>query len=338
MALDVKVKIDINKPIGKLSYSYPLLLVVESNKSPTINDYKECKTLDEIVAAGYAATTNAYKTAALVFTQNNAPEKIAIKNCKSTEEVATITSCVKYGWRQLIVVCEGETTAPAAATIKSISNYIETTQKMYFCSVSATTDMTSFTKTNSRTVVFMYSGTAVCPEAALVGASAGLTVGSFTYKNLILKGLTPLELSDTEIEAAHTAGAITFVAKAGDNVTTEGTALNGEYIDIIDSKDFVIQNIEYKVQKVFNTANKVPYDNNGIAMLESAVIEVMREAYNNGIIATNDDGTPAYTVTFALRSATSSADRTDRKYPYGNFSFVLAGAIHEAEITGEITI
>lgn len=79
MALDVKVKIDINKPIGKLSYSYPLLLVVESNESPTINDYKECKTLDEIVAAGYAATTNAYKTAALVFTQNNAPEKIAIK-------------------------------------------------------------------------------------------------------------------------------------------------------------------------------------------------------------------------------------------------------------------
>lgn len=67
MALDVKVKIDINKPIGKLGYSYPLLLVVESDESPTINDYKECKTLDEVVEAGYATTTNAYKTANLIF-------------------------------------------------------------------------------------------------------------------------------------------------------------------------------------------------------------------------------------------------------------------------------
>lgn len=338
MALDVKVKIDINKPIGKLGYSYPLMLVVESDKSPTINDYKECKTLDEVVKAGYATTTNAYKTANLIFSQNNAPTKIAIKNCKSTEEVTTITDCTKYNWRQLIVVCEGSTTAPTTTVMKSISDYIETTEKMYFCSVSATTGTSTFTKTNARTVVFMYSGTAVCPEAALVGASAGLTVGSFTYKNLILNGITPLELTDTQIEAAHTAGAITFVAKAGDNVTTEGKALNGEYIDIIDSKDFVIQNIEYKLQKVFNTTNKVPYDNNGIAMLESAVIEVMRDAYNNGIIATNEDGTPAYSVSFALRSATTDADRKARKYPYGRFSFVLAGAIHEAEITGEITI
>lgn len=338
MALDVKVKIDINKPIGKLGYSYPLLLVVESDSSPTINDYKECKTLDEVVEAGYAATTNAYKAANLIFSQNNAPTKIAIKNCKSTEEVTTITDCTKYNWRQLIVVCEGETTAPTATLIKSISDYIETTDKMYFCSVSATTGTSTLTKTNARTVVFMYSGTAVCPEAALVGASAGLTVGSFTYKNLILNGITPLELTDTQIEAAHTAGAITLVAKAGDNVTTEGKTLNGEYIDIVDSKDYVIQNIEYKVQKVFNTTNKVPYDNNGIAMLESAVIEVMRDAYNNGIIATNENGTPAYSVSFALRSATTDADRKARKYPYGRFSFVLAGAIHEAEITGEITI
>lgn len=338
MALDVKVKIDINKPIGKLGYSYPLLLVVESDESPTINDYKECKTLDEVVEAGYATTTNAYKAANLIFSQNNAPTKIAIKNCKSTEEVTTITDCTKYNWRQLIVVCEGETTAPTATLIKSISDYIETTDKMYFCSVSATTGTSTLTKTNARTVVFMYSGTAVCPEAALVGASAGLTVGSFTYKNLILNGITPLELTDTQIEAAHTAGAITLVAKAGDNVTTEGKTLNGEYIDIVDSKDYVIQNIEYKVQKVFNTTNKVPYDNNGIAMLESAVIEVMRDAYNNGIIATNENGTPAYSVSFALRSATTDADRKARKYPYGRFSFVLAGAIHEAEITGEITI
>ena len=210
---------------------------------------------------------------------------------------------------------------------------------MYFCSVSNLSDVAKLTKDNERTVVFYYTDTVkVCPEAAIVGASAGLDAGSITYKNLIIKGVEPLELTDVEIDNTHTAGAITVVSKAGDTVLTEGKVIGGEYIDVVDSKDFVIQNIQYKTQKLFNQSNKVPFDNNGIAMLESATIEVMRQAYNNGIIATNEDGSPAYTVSFALRSETTEADRVARKYPYGNFSFVLAGAIHEAQITGEISI
>jgi hypothetical protein len=338
MALDVKVKIDLNKPIGNMSYSCPLILVVEG-ADVTDKGYVECKTLDNVISVGYTNTSNAYKTASLMLSQNNAPSKFAIVNCATGKETETIGKCLKYDWRQLVVVLEGETSKPAATLVKTISDYVETTDRMYFCSVSATSDISKLTKANDRTVVFYYTDTAkVCPEAAIVGASAGLNAGSFTYKNLIINNVEPLELSDTEIESTHTAGAITIVSKAGDNVLTEGKVLSGEYIDIIDSKDFVIKNISYKTQKVFNTADKVPYDNNGIAMLESATIDVMREAYNNGIIATNEDGTPAYTVSFALRSATTEADRKARIYPYGSFSFVLAGAIHYAEITGEITM
>ncbi len=338
MALDVKVKIDLLKPTGKLSYSYPLIITVEGETAED-KPYTEFKTLDD-VATKYAATTNAYKAAQRILSQNNAPEKFAIKNCEKAEDVVTtIENCLKEGWRQLIVVAEGETSCLDATTVKAVSDYVETTEKMYFCQVETTTAIGTLTKTNERTVVLYYNkDDVVCPEASLVGATSGLTAGSFTYKNIILKSVDPIEITDTELETLHEAGGITIVEKAGDIVTSEGIVIGGEYADIIDSKDFVISNIQYKIQKVFNNADKVPYDNSGIAMLEAAVIEVMREAYNNGIIATNDDGSPAYTVAFALRSATTEADRVARNYPYGTFSFVLAGAIHNCEIKGEISI
>ena len=178
----------------------------------------------------------------------------------------------------------------------------------------------------------------VLSVAALVGEASGRDVGTFTYKNLILKGIEPEDLSDTEIDAITAANGIAFVTKAGDNVTTEGKAMSGEYIDIVDSKDYVISNLEYQTQKMLNTMGKIPYDNNGIAVLESAAVNVMNDAYNKGIIATNDDGTPGYSVDYATREETDEADRAARKYLGGHFSFKLAGAVHMVEISGEIEI
>ena len=140
------------------------------------------------------------------------------------------------------------------------------------------------------------------------------------------------------MDAIHAKGGITFVTKAGDNVTSEGKVAGGEYIDIVDSKDYVISNLEYKTQKLLNSQPNIPYDNNGIALLESVAVDVMKDAYNNGIIVANDDGTPAYAVSYASRENTEASDRAARKYVGGQFAFTLAGAIHEAEITGEIII
>jgi hypothetical protein len=93
----------------------------------------------------------------------------------------------------------------------------------------------------------------------------------------------------------------------------------------------------YKTQKVLNNAAKVPYDNNGIAMLESVAVDVLQGAFNDGMIATKEDGSPDYTVSYALREDTSEVDRAARQYIGGTFTFALAGAIHRVEITGTIT-
>ena len=331
MARDITVKISIKEVIGKTPFGYPLIF---AGKQTQAVDYIECKKHEDVKTAGFAETTDVYKAAELLFKQKDAPAKIAV--CASTDTAVTALEAIKTKeWRQLIVTSAG---TEGESTAAEIAAWVEKNKKMFFTTVTETSGLTDY-KDFDRTILFYYTGEGVTnPEAALVGATSGKMAGSFTYKNIILKGIEPLALSDTEIEAAHTAGCITFVTKAGDNVTTEGKVASGEYIDIIDSIDFVIETMEYRMQKLLNSVDKLGYDNNGIAQLESVAISVLQEAYTNGIIASTDDGQPNYTVSFEPRSASSEADRKSRIYNGGRFTFGLRGAIHYANINGEIEI
>lgn len=334
MAYDVLVNIDLTKPVGKLGFGIPLILEETASKAIA---YTEVSNVSEVVDAGFAVTTKVYKAAQLLFAQANAPKKIAV--CATTDVAATAlanATLTNKGWRHLIVVNEGET-APDVAAIATAVEALE--GKMYFAGLDVD-DETVITTSGLRHVVLFYcdaTDNAPVPVAALVGETAGRAAGSFTYKNLVLAGVAAHDLTDTQVEAIHAKGGITYVTKAGDNVTSEGKVAGGEYIDVIDSEDYIIQQLAYKTQKVLNDNAKVPYDNNGIAMLESVAVDVLNAAYNDGMIATKADGTPDYSVAYALREETSEADRAARRYLGGYFTFALAGAIHYVEIAGTIT-
>lgn len=337
MAYDVKVHIDLTKPIGTVGFGVPLILVENAAKEIA---YTEVSNVDEAVTAGLEKTSTAYKAALLLFSQANAPKKIAV--CAVTagaNDALGETTLTDRDWRQLIVVNGGE--AESATDVSAISTAVEALDgKLYFAGLE-TDDATAITVSGLRRTVLFYCNATEdvpVPVAALVGETAGRAAGSFTYKNMKLSGVAAQELTDTEIEAIHKKGGITFVAKAGDNVTSEGKVAGGEYIDVIDSEDYIIQQLAYKTQKVLNNAAKVPYDNNGIAMLESVAVDVLQSAYNNGMIITNADGTPGYSVSYALREDTKETDRANRQYLGGSFTFALAGAVHEVEITGSITV
>lgn len=328
MALDVNVTINLATPVGKVGSWYPLIYVAKGESEQ--DSYKEYSNISEVLE-DYENTTDAYKAASLIFMQDDAPSKVAI--CKGDSTVMTgLTPYMKKGWRQLIVLDDFDETVATA---------IEATKdKMYFthfANSAALTTASSKIKNFDRTVCIVYSSEDVAyPEAAVVGATAGLAAGSFTYKNIVLKGITALEFTDTELKNIHDTGGITIVEKAGDVVTSEGIVASGEYGDIIDSKDYIVQNIAYKTQKVFNVNKKVAYTDSGIALLEAATLESLVDGYNNGMIADKEDGTPDYAVSFARRNQTTETDRVTRHYPYGNFSFALAGAVHECTVNGEI--
>lgn len=328
MPLDVKVTIELSKVAGNVGFGIPLLLECGAEKAIA---YTECYSLDDVVAAGYANTTEIYKAANMIFAQEHRPAKIAV--CSATGTGAeTLPTLVEKDWRQLIAIgCDEE--------IVAIADYIETTKKKYFVSVSKTAFETlkgTLTgKKYGRTVIFV-NATAYA-NAALVGETAGRKAGSFTYKFMQLKNVTAETFTEAELTALHNAGAFAYVTKAGDDVTTEGIAQDGSYIDEGDSIDYVIANMEYRIQKTLNNSDKVKMDNTGIAKLEAAATSALQSAANNGIIAQNDDGSYAFYVSFAPRSEIPEADRASRKYKYGSFGFTIAGAIHDVAVSGELT-
>ena len=334
MAKDVKVHIDLTKPIGKVGFGMPLIL--QENAEAEIA-YTEVSSISELVEAGFDADSIVYKAALLLFSQNNAPKQIAVHAVTTAADVALANDVLtSKDWRQLIVVTEGE----ADTNVSKIITAVEALEgKLYFVGL-PTDDTTTITTSGLRRTVLFYCDTSEAvpvPVAALVGEIAGRAAGSFTYKNLILSGIEANDLTDAQIEAIHKKGGITFVQKAGDNVTSEGKLAGGEYIDVIDSEDYIIQQLAYKSQKLLNNAAKVPYDNNGIAMLESVAVDVLQGAFNDGMIAINADGSPAYSVSYALSEDVNAKDRANRRYLGGTFAFTLAGAVHEMEITGTIT-
>ena len=328
MANDVKVVIELSKAAARLGFGYPLILATSQESAVA---YTEVGSLAEVVKAGFADTTDVYKAASVLFMQENAPSKIAV--CGSAEGATTaLPAILNEGWRQLIVIGEDG--------IDTVSDYIEACGKdaLYFASLNPTAnEVIEAIEGNTRTVLIGYKTTdTTCPEAALVGATAGLDVGSFTYKNIILKGVTAQSFTDSEVEALHEQGVITILKKAGSIVTSEGVVVSGEYADIVDCKDYIIQQIEYQSQALMNRVPKLPYDNRGIASLEGVVISVLKDAANNGMIAVKDDGEYDYSVTFLSRSECAPSDISTRHYAEGSFEFALAGAIHTAKIKGTI--
>lgn len=335
MAYDVKVKIDLTKPTGAAGFGMPLILIENAKKAI---EYTECSYAEDVVKAGVTSGSAAHKAAQLMYMQHTNPGRISV--CAVTGKAAEALAdpmLAGKGWRHLIVVNEGET----ASTPEELIGAVEKMQgKMLFISLDAD-DSTSITTTDlRRTVLFYCTATEdyPVPAAALVGETAGREAGSFTYKNIVLAGIAPQELSDEQIEAIHKKGGMTFVAKAGDNVTSEGKVAGGEYIDSIDVEDWVIQQLTYRTQKLLNASDKVPYNDVGIAMLEAVAVDVFQTAYNSGMIATTEDGKPDYSVTYALRAETSEEDRAKRHYRGGRFRFGLAGAVHTVDISGEIIV
>lgn len=333
--LDVKVNIKLAEVVGNAGTWFPCLYVVDNSiEADTYDEYTKLSDLVDTKSGKtqYGADSEVYAAASKLFAQNNPPHKIAVM-AQSALDSATVAEHATKGWRQLVLV-------GTHTDIATIAEYIEGTDKMLFAGVKSTEALATLYASVAKydRTFIVYHTTDMNAAAAVVGATAGLSAGSFTYKNMKIKGVVAEDMTASEIEAIHAKGAITIVEKVGDIVTSEGIVASGQYADVVDSKDYIVQNITYKTQKVFNNNNKVPYTNQGIAMLEAATIEALKGAYNNGMIATNDDGTPAYNTAFMLRSETTETDRSTRHYPYGTFEFALAGAIHTVIVTGTVTV
>lgn len=324
---DITVNITTQSAAGSVGLGNPLVI---AGKAAAVA-YAECNSLADVTKAGFAADTAVYKACAAIFAQKNKPKTVAV--CATDGKVAEWVAANKdKDFRQVIPVLgtEDSTLAELVTAVSGLDG------KMLFAHVKTKDELPA--TQSERVVCVVYNGKSEYPNAAVVGESAGREAGSFTYKNLVLTGIEPEDLNPAAVDEIHDAGGMCIIKKAGDVVTSEGKTTDGEYVDIVDSKDYIVNNIIYQGQKLLNNSGKISFDNVGISQLENVVTGVLADAFRLGIIAANEDGTAAYSTNFATRAETSAADRTARTYNGGNFTFDLAGAIHNATINGTLVI
>ena len=316
---DITVNITTESVAGSLGLGIPLVIAGMSEKAVA---YTECSSVADVIGAGFAAETEVYKACAAIFAQKNKPKTVAV--CATDGKVAEwLAANGTKDFRHIIPVlgADDSTVEELATAASALEN------KMLFLLVKTADELPK--AQSERVVGIVYNGASAYANAAVVG---------LTYKNLVLTGIVAEELTPAQVTAIHDAGGMCIIKKAGDVVTSEGKTTDGEYIDVVDSRDYIISNIEYKAQKLLNDNAKVAYTNVGITQLENVVTSVLAEAFNNGIIATNEDGTAAYSTNFLTREEVPAGDRTARTYNGGHFSFNLAGAIHNATINGTLVV
>ncbi|MGG6311566.1 DUF3383 family protein [Paenibacillus macerans] len=327
---DVTVVIDIQRPTPKTGLGRPLII----GAAASATEFKVYNDLQEVLA-DFPSQTEIYKAAYAMFGQGeDAPETIAVMQYTTGGLSDFLSKVFTKDWYYLV------STARTVDDITMIGDAVEIDDSRLFVVATPSKDdlSTIFAKKYERTVAFYHTNIANYPDAAVIGKVGSADAGSLTWKFKTLAGIEPLDLTQEELEEIHDLGAITYVTKAGDDVTSEGKTVSGEYIDIIQSKDYLIMSIENAVQKLFNRSPKVRYDNTGIAQIEGEVKTVLRQADLNGMIAHDDDDLPIYSTTFKPRSQVDPLDREKRIYNGGAFEFELSGAIHKSKISGVIKL
>lgn len=289
------------------------------------------------VAEDFPEGTNAYKIANRIFAQNPRPQKIAILGVEYDSEVdepSVLISALNANAENdfYFLLCEEQ----GQTEIQALSEWVDSQKRLYFYS---TDDPSIHDGLNSdRTVALVHKQPETYPAEGWVGVCAPTDPGSITWKFKTINGIGESGYSSSEVDSIVESGGNTYIRQGGILHTYDGRTTSGEWIDIIRSQDFVEARIKEEVFRTLVNAPKVPFTSAGIAMITSAVESVLKNAFENGIIAEDEEGEPLYSVTAPNRADISENDRANRILPDVRFEFELAGAVHKVRIVGVIRV
>lgn len=192
-------------------------------------------------------------------------------------------------------------------------------------------------------VVYLSAAASAYPDAALLGKILPFTAGSYTAKFKTLAGITVDSLTASQVTNATDKNANVYIEIGGRNMITEGTVGSGEFIDVTIFIDWLESRIKESVFSLLAKTKKVPYTNAGIAQIENEVQGVLQIGQDNGGISptefdADDNQIGGYFTSVPALADISSADKTARLLKNVNFVAFLAGAIHNVQINGTITV
>ena len=305
---------------------------------------------DPTVTASFAdsALTLTNITAGTAFVVK-ADKNLTITNGTPTETIAeTMTACVAYDSDFYGIALASRTDSD----ILAMAQWAEANEKLYGTCVSGTdvldgadnTDIASQLMLGNyyRTFAFYHEDQNDFPEVAVMSRCFTAVPGSETWALKRLAGVVVDNLTETQFNVLKAKNVNTFERFRNLSLTQTGKVSAGEWIDVIRFRDWLAEEIKVNVLNVLVNNEKVPYTDAGIAIVEGAIRQSLRQGQVNGGIAPveyDEDGNKnlGYTVTVPLASNITAQQKASRILTDVTFTARLSGAIHVVEIRGQLT-
>ena len=158
--------------------------------------------------------------------------------------------------------------------------------------------------------------------------------GSASWSDKNLSGVTYYTLTTTQ-RANATARNLGLYERLGSvGRTRNGKSVGGAWVDNVIARDSLVTDIQAAVYDVVSEGDKLPYTNEGIAAIQSAIRGVLFDAVKKGVLAAS----PAPVVSVPDVGDVDPSDKAARVLPDVTFDATLAGAILTVDtITGTLT-
>ena len=219
--------------------------------------------------------------------------------------------------------------------------------KIYVCDSCDTQSITTATgnadlldtiKTNAyaRTLGFYHPSPANMAGGALLGRCLPIDPGSITFYGKTLAGVTPVNLTATHRGNLVDRRASSYETVSGVNVTFGGQvgSTTTGYLDVRRDLDWIQDDMTKAVFGAIVGANKIPFTDPGIAIIEAEVRGSLKRATDRGILAAS----PKYIVTVPVAADVDTGNKSARTLPNVKFSATLAGAIHKVQLVGTVSL
>ena len=195
-------------------------------------------------------------------------------------------------------------------------------------------DIASTVKTSNYnwTSVFYETDLESRPDCGLLGRQLSQDPGSSSFHAKKIAGTEADALSETSLTNARGKNALTYTTIKGIDMTLDGKAGSGRFLDITIGAAWLKSIIQDAILTVMANAEKVPFTNPGIATYVSAVQGAMARAEGVNFLA------PGWTVTAPDVTAVNPTDKGNRILNKITFRGELAGAIHKVVVNGTATI
>lgn len=360
------VKVSITRetrPISQQGFGTILIVGPNATFVNRINYYTDLTSIAAVLTGGVA--DEEYLAAEAIFSQNPRVVQVAIgrKDALDADYGVALDAILEESRDFYGVILADRT----IANQEDVMDWVQANERIC-CMASAGTDIGGgvidiideteavdnssiayYAKTNSldRTSIF-YSSQAATKfvDAAYLGKILPLTPGSYTGMFKTLAGVPVDAVTPTQSKNVHDKYANTYEEIGEVNIVMQGFVSTGEYTDIIVFQDWLKARITENVFALLVNEPKVPYTDAGIASIETAVKQILQIGQDNGGISPlsfNSNVKPpqqigGYYTTVPILSSIPLIDKTARILKQVNFTAWLAGAIHNVEINGVLTL